>query len=126
MRFPSIKAVAAELRDANARVDRKDIEQARKLNPDDSGLDVRLQVYPDGSWALRTGDSSYDQDHRGYWGSGTLDGKRFDSEGMAKELLEQCKEQHATDQPEECKHPSLGVCDKKPAGLGYMQGRKGL
>src|SRR5690606_813072 len=31
--------------------------------------DVRLQVYEDGDWAIRFGDSSYDQDHRGFWGA---------------------------------------------------------
>lgn len=34
-------------------------------------MDVRLQVV-DGSWTLNTGDASYDTDHRGYWGSGSI------------------------------------------------------
>ena len=37
-------------------------------------LDVRLQVTVNGddqsaSWSVHTGDASYDQDHRGYWGA---------------------------------------------------------
>ena len=35
-------------------------------------IDVRLQVLPDGEWTLHHGDASYDQDHRGYWGAGTV------------------------------------------------------
>lgn len=31
--------------------------------------DFRIQIYPDGQWSYHTGDSSYDQDHRGAWGS---------------------------------------------------------
>lgn len=34
--------------------------------------DVRLQVHPDGTWTLNTGDSSYDQDHRGFWSSSSI------------------------------------------------------
>jgi hypothetical protein len=36
---------------------------------DEPSIDVRLQVYPDGSFAFHSGDSSYDQDHRGAWGA---------------------------------------------------------
>lgn len=35
-------------------------------------LEVRLQVYPDGQWALRCGSSDCDQDHRGAWASDTI------------------------------------------------------
>lgn len=34
---------------------------------DEPSGDCRLQVH-NGSWYFHTGDSSYDQDHRGYWG----------------------------------------------------------
>lgn len=101
MKFPSIESVAAALRHANSDIDRRDVEREQKADPDYSGVDVRLQVYDSGEFAIRVCDSSYDQDHRGYWGAGTLDGKRFDSRGMARELLEQCKEQHATARFEE-------------------------
>lgn len=37
-------------------------------------VDVRLQVV-DGTWYLHSGDASYDQDHRGFWGAGSLPGK---------------------------------------------------
>lgn len=40
---------------------------------DDGTCDVRLQVYPSGEWAMRWGDSQYDQDHRGFWGSSSID-----------------------------------------------------
>lgn len=99
-KFPSIPTVAKALREANTHVL-------------DGEMDVRLQVFEDGQWALRTGDSQYDQDHRGYWGSGILDGKRFNSENLARDLLNQAKEQHATgNEP----------VPSESAGLGRMQG----
>lgn len=89
-RFPSIASVAAELRAVNATLDAADF-------PDDESCDIRLQVYPDGDWAIRVGDSSYDLDHRGYWGCGSLDGRRFDSADLARDLLDQAREQYACD-----------------------------
>lgn len=59
-------------------------------------VDVRLQVYESGEWALRFGDPQYDQDHRGFWGSGVLAGDE-DGEGylgweisqLAADLIDQ-------------------------------------
>jgi hypothetical protein len=90
MRFPKIDDVAAELRAINK----------QQLNRDDAdeGIDVRLQVYPDGDWAVRSGSSDYDQDHRGYWGASGVpgDNRRFDSKAVARDLIDQAKEQRAT------------------------------
>jgi len=89
MRFPKIDEVAAELRSVNK----------QQLRPEDAeeGIDVRLQVYPDGDWAVRWGSSDYDQDHRGYWGSSSVpgDNRRFDSKALARDLIEQAKEHFA-------------------------------
>lgn len=44
-------------------------------NDDDpDATDVRLQVrtWRGNDWAIRTGDSSYDQDHRGFWGASRI------------------------------------------------------
>ena len=87
--WPSVAAVAEELRGVNANVEGE--------------CDVRLQVH-DGeplSWRIRYGDASYDQDHRGSWGAGSVPGvvrgrtSRFDSVALAKDLLEQAKDMHA-------------------------------
>jgi hypothetical protein len=83
-KFPSIKDVAAELRELNENVEGE--------------CDVRLQVYEGGKWCIRYGDSSYDQDHRGAFGAscipGVVNGKavRFNSEVIAKDLLRQVRE----------------------------------
>lgn len=61
LRFPSIAAVAAEL-----------VHVKTYLDHEVTDIDVRLQVYPDGQWKVRSGDSSFDQDHRGYWGAGCV------------------------------------------------------
>ena len=86
MRFPSIKDVASELRLINANVEGE--------------CDVRLQVYEDGKWVVRSGLSDYDQDHQGYWGASmvpgyvnTVSGRwRFNSTTIARDLLSQAKE----------------------------------
>lgn len=83
MRFPSIKAVAVELLTINREADDE--------------CDVRLQVYPDGSWAVRFGSSDYDQDHHGYWGASCVPGgrRRFMSRDVARDLIDQAREQYA-------------------------------
>jgi hypothetical protein len=83
MRFPNIAEVAAELRLLNYHIEGE--------------CDVRLQVYLDGQWAVRWGDSQYDWDHRGSWGCGTIpgSGKRFGSRRLAKDLIEQAREARA-------------------------------
>ena len=40
--------------------------------PFDDYIDVRLRLQPDGSFTVLYGDPSYDQDHRGFWGSSIL------------------------------------------------------
>ena len=83
MKFPTIQHVASELRDINRTVEDE--------------CDVRLQVYEDGDWAVRYGLSDYDQDHRGYWGCSSVPGnsKRFKSLDVARDLLDQAKDQEA-------------------------------
>lgn len=87
MRWPSIADVASELRVVND----------ERLEPDDmgEGIDVRLQVYEDGRWAVRSGDPSYDTDHHGYWGASSVpgDGRRFNARETARDLIEQAKDQ---------------------------------
>jgi len=83
MKFPKQSEVASDLRNIN------------KLTAyDDGWIDVRLQVYPDGRWAVRFGSSDYDQDHQSVPGSG----RRFDAVAVAKNLIKQAKEQYANDE----------------------------
>lgn len=57
-------------------------------------MDVRLQVCADGTWAIHTGDSSYDVDHRGVWGASSVPLRgRFDSISLAKELWNEAVDQ---------------------------------
>ncbi len=89
MRFPKINDVASELRDINK----------NDLEPEDAdeGIDVRLQVYADGQWAVRWGSSDYDQDHSGFWGASSVPGnnQRFDSKEIARDLIDQAKDAFA-------------------------------
>lgn len=59
--------------------------------------DVRLQVYPDGQWAVRWGLSDYDQDHRGYWGAGSVASRTSLSEcnEIAHDLISQAQDDAA-------------------------------
>jgi hypothetical protein len=93
LNFPGVREVAAELRLENDYI-RAEFSPADRRSDDFCG-DVRLQVWPNGTWALHYGDSQYDQDHRGYWGCGSLDGFPFDSMSLARDLIEQCKEHYA-------------------------------
>jgi hypothetical protein len=89
MKFPAIKDVADELRLINCNVEGE--------------CDVRLQVYEDGLWVVRYGASDYDQDHRGFWGASCLPGvspqtgkvQRCNSYDIARELIEQVRDQYA-------------------------------
>jgi len=60
---------------------------------DPEGIDVRLSVSEDG-WSLHFGDSGYDTDHRGFWGSGSAD-TESDLDALAFDLLEQALDSYA-------------------------------
>ena len=85
MKFPTIKQISAALRSLNSEPMEDQGEE---------GLDVRLQVYESGDWAIRFGDSGYDLDHHGFWGASSVpgNGRRFNSRNTAKDLIEQCRE----------------------------------
>jgi len=92
MHFPSIKDVASVLAVINRGTE----------SVESDPIDVRLQVYDNGTWAVRTGDPQYDLDHSGYWGASSLPGvyegkvRRCNTRDVARDLLEQCREMHAT------------------------------
>lgn len=87
MKYPSISEVAAEL--SAIADDVKDIG----IEADEPGetpyVDVRLQVHTDGSWQVHSGDSQYDTDHRGFWGSSAIpaDGSTFNPRDVAFDLI---------------------------------------
>jgi hypothetical protein len=93
MRFPCVRAVAKVLRAENEWIKRNFSEVSK--DREDFWVDVRLQVWPDGTWALHSGDSSYDQDHRGYWGASSLNGHPFNSMAVARQLIDDCKEHYS-------------------------------
>ena len=93
MKFPSIPDVVRELRLINENMDCSE-------SPEE-GCDVRLQVYEEEDcWTVRYGDASYDTDHHGYWGASSVPGvvkgvvKRFNSTDVARDLIEQAKDQY--------------------------------
>lgn len=99
--FPSIAELARDLRAASKDFDPRSLPPADRIDPETGHhveLDVRLQVVPGEGWTLWSGDSQYDTDHRGFWGSGSVPGRghRFNSEELAADLIDQAKEQQAT------------------------------
>lgn len=95
--FPTVAELAKDLREASAEFDPRTLPPADRIDPETGHhveLDVRLQVIPGKGWTLWTGDSQYDTDHRGFWGSGSVPGRghRFDSRELAADLIDQAKE----------------------------------
>jgi hypothetical protein len=90
MHFPTIKQVASNLKYINSTID----------STNEDGLDIRLHVWEDESWTIHTGDSQYDTDHRGFWGSSTLMGKCnwLSIRDIARDLLDQVKEDYYSSQ----------------------------
>ena len=92
MKFPSIQHVAKALR-----IQARGIAWcAFRTSEECETCDVRLQVYPDGAWAIRVGLSDYDQDHRGFWGASYIPRGRFNATDLARELISQCRDHYAT------------------------------
>lgn len=92
IKFPSIKDVAHDIR-ACAR--QTDWYGQPRPGEDAEYCDVRLQVVEDGRWYVHSGPSDYDQDHRGFWGASSFPRGRFDSRAIARDLLDQVKDQAA-------------------------------
>lgn len=92
MRFPKIADVAAELRNVNRN------DAYTEPGVDEPFIDVRLQVWPDGDWAVHWGDSQYDQDHRGYWAASSVPGnnRRFNSMDLAREMIDEVRDDYAS------------------------------
>ncbi len=102
--WPNVADVAAELAWVRDRCcdqpparDEGDDDSADRSVWDDENdgyMDVRLQVYPNGQWCVRTGDACYDSDHRGYWGAGSL-AWDTDCEDLAAGLIDEAKDHAA-------------------------------
>jgi hypothetical protein len=73
------------------------VRQSLRAEHAENDIDVRLQVTSTG-WTLHTGDSSYDLDHHGFWGTTTVgasDTSRL-LRSMADDLREQAQDAAAT------------------------------
>jgi hypothetical protein len=71
----------------------------------EASVDVRLQVYPSGDWALRVGSSDYDLDHRGYFASASVPACNLgfdasDARTLARELRDEILSSIAENAPE--------------------------
>jgi hypothetical protein len=85
MLLADISEIAAELADIAS-------TYAIEADPecdDDCYVDVRLQVNERGDWTLHSGDASYDTDHTGSWGAGSVcaDQDKEACEETARELV---------------------------------------
>ena len=85
-------ALAAEWRYLRRNFARSDLAEHGE---DFAGTDIRLQVLENGKWALHSGPSDYDQDHRGYWGASCLSYDRQNLADLARDMIDQVAEQLA-------------------------------
>lgn len=92
--WPTIEELAADLMKASKELSRMDLV-GRDMLEESESADVRLRVFGDG-WTLMVGDASYDPDHKGLWGAGTVpaDGSmtRHEAEEQAADLIGQALE----------------------------------
>lgn len=94
--FPTVEELARAMEHLLGRVE----PEYRESKDDTPHIDVRLQVWSeeDGDgWTIHTGDASYDQDHRAYWGAGcvTADDTLDTLKALANEMIEKAIEQAA-------------------------------
>lgn len=70
-----------------------DLQSIMLLHNDSNEIEVRLQVTAD-HWQINSGDASYDQDHRGYWGANQITAYATPTElaDIALELIEEVEE----------------------------------
>lgn len=92
MRWPSKREILKDLKAVR--------DEAKAYSPgelEDDGIEVRLQVMSGGAWYIHTGDPSYDQDHRGYWGAGFVGRKDTNAtlDSLATDLIEEAKDMAA-------------------------------
>lgn len=85
----------------STRDDAKTYDPADITGPgeDEPSIDIRLRILANGEWSYHTGDSSYDQDHRGYWGSASVgpDDSDLLCRTIAWDLIDQVAEMAAQD-----------------------------
>lgn len=95
-KFPSVASVRSTLfskwQYLRRNFSRSEFE---KKGEDFAGQDVRLQVWENGNWAIHVCSSDYDQDHRGFWGASCLCYDRQNLAELARDLIEQAKDDHA-------------------------------
>lgn len=108
--FPTKKELSTRLQEITLYYDEDMREEEEPSDEEEAFMDVRLQVF--GGWQIHTGDSSYDQDHRGYWGSGYIrcvpDVRNMteeEADELAEELIDMAKEAFAMDPRNDGKDP---------------------
>ena len=99
--WPSIDSLAHDLKAEKEALRRMFTRREAENEWDEEGgaggyVDVRLQVVPDEGWALHTGISDYDQDHRGHWGADSLRVYgRQNLRELARDLIRQARDDAA-------------------------------
>jgi hypothetical protein len=80
----------------NPREVQEELKQIQLGLEDVKDVDVRLRVH-NGSWQVLWGDSSYDTDHRGYWGASSISDSDADRDlySTAKDLISQVEDHYA-------------------------------
>jgi hypothetical protein len=87
MKFPTIQDVSDEVY--------SHVQDLKNWQIDEG--DIRLQVYENGGWIVRTGDASFDTDHSGFWGASSIasNANKRQCRETARELIGQARDQQA-------------------------------
>jgi hypothetical protein len=115
---PNPQEVALWIKDMSDEVSSYDPEDLQESPEDDPSIDVRVQ-YLHGIWYGHSGDSSYDQDHRGHWSNSSVvaDMTSDDCLEVAQELVEQILESMAMDEDSDPIVPVLCSCGWGSLGM---------
>jgi len=95
--LPCVARIVSVLNKIRNQCDQIPAQGDDEYGADDLTIDVRLQLHSDSYWAVRSGDSQYDQDHRGFWGSSCVGSDDSDDglEDIARDLIDQCADSAA-------------------------------
>lgn len=91
--LPKIDEICQELRDIQKTTEWRSFDQETE-DGDELTIDIRLQALENGEWMVHSGDASYDTDHHGYWGAGSIskDDGLDKIKSIAQELIDQVSE----------------------------------
>lgn len=60
-------------------------------------IEVRVQIFPDGSYEFHSGDPQYDTNHQGYWGYSDISPNTDNLTDVAEDMIEEALDEYEFD-----------------------------